>query len=169
MSIEERFAELAQQKKAEEVKSTQRVFMAKKEIEDWIGRPYCGDYTYKEALSFIVHKYPTQEITFEECLEYIRPELKHEVLRVKDDDLVGYLTEYKASGESLKNILLLPPRGASATDGFQKDGCILFLCEESGKLSQWCEEGNTRGYASLWTELYILHNNLERALDSAKM
>lgn len=168
MSIEEKFAELARQRKERRGKNTQFVLDRKAEIEKHIGRAYRGDITYQEALSYIVHKYQTKEITFEESLEYISPELKHEVLRQTGDDPVWYLTEGYANGNTLKNVLLLPPRGPSANDGFQKDGYILYLCEEDGKLAQWSMEGNTRGYYALETELYILKNSLEHALALAK-
>jgi hypothetical protein len=164
MSIEETFARLAQEKKQRKVNATRSVLNLKKEIENWIGRAYNGDYTYQEALSYIVHKYPTQEITFAESLEYISPELKHEVLRQKEDDPVWYLTEGYANGDTLKNILLLPPRKPSTNERFQKNGYVLFLCEEDGKLSQFCSKGNSGGYSALWTELYILSNSLEAAL-----
>ena len=144
------------------------VLNAKKEIEDWTGRAYCGDYTYAEAVSYIVHKYLVQKISFTECLEYIRPELKNEVLRQKDGKRIDYLTEGYASGEDLKDVFLLPPRGAAVIDGCRKDGCVLFLCEQEGRLSQWSFEGNTRGYNILNMELYILHNSIDTAMYLAK-
>ena len=83
MSIDKAFAELEEKRKNKTAAKVRLVLNAKKEIEDWIGRAYCGDYTYAEAVSYIVHKYLVRKIPFTECLEYIRPELKNEVLRQK--------------------------------------------------------------------------------------
>lgn len=168
MSIDKAFAELEEKRKNKTAAKVRLVLNAKKEIEDWTGRAYCGDCTYAEAVSYIVHKYLVRKISFTECLEYIRPELKNEVLRQKDGKRIDYLTEDYASGEDLKDIFLLPPRGAAVIDGCQKDGCVLFLCEQEGRLSQWSFEGNTRGYNILNIELYILHNSIDTAMYLAK-